>query len=295
MEPRRILKKVVLTHLNTIIDVEGTKKTLGEAIIDGTAKVEQIRHLNLSSMTGFPGNLYKKTSPNEPAYSALESMQEFLDTLEPYLSDQSLYEFVDLLCAAEFMLEHANSALRGDRMVKLALQLENKRHAFQLSDPFLSHMQIYAIPAYDAQSKNPEADFNRLIEFTYGLKDCYKLAKEFTGLKQPLKNEPSKSIDDYRKMIEENRISYPINFENRSFQTAKSIFKPNVVDFVYTEKNIYELKVLLQKTEKDLVADPTSAELQKKRDTYKTMLEMLLQKSMDSEANITTRNRSSTK
>lgn len=41
-------------------------------------------------------------------------MQEFIDVLDPYLSNQRLYDFVDKLCRAELKLENAATAKRKD-------------------------------------------------------------------------------------------------------------------------------------------------------------------------------------
>lgn len=282
MEPRKIIKKIVLTRLNTIINVKGTQKTLGEAIIDGTANIEQVKHLNYDSERGFPSNINRSTSPLEKEYSSVQAMLEFLEVLSPYLSDLRLYDFVDKLCAEEFKVEQPNTVMRGNRMAKIALEFENKRHGGGITQVFLSHMNIYAVQAL-AKNANPINDFNNMVKLIGNLPPCYDEAKAFAGIEKPLNDKPRLSIDDYHKLIAENLVSYPVEVEKKSSVTAKKLFSGKLLEFINNEKstydrrsNIKDLKHKLKDINTQLEKNPHSTELLKKKESYSAMLAKLM-------------------
>lgn len=296
MEPRKVLKKIVLERLNAIVDVKGTKKSLGEAIIDGTASLEQVKHLNFDNKDGFPSNIFSSTCPSEPEYSSTDAMKEFLLVLNPYLSNQRMYDFVDKLCAVEFQTERSNTVMRGNRMARFALALENVRYDCGASEALLSHMHIYAIQTLN-KNANPQGDFDNLVELIANLPPCYEAAKNFEGIKEPLNDKPSAPIEDYRKLISENTISAPFNVEKKSSVTAKNFFSNGIWKTIKSEKSLQNIKSTkedlenkIKNIEAELEKNPTSKELLKKKEAYIALLAKLIIENKPS-----TRNRSATK
>ncbi len=132
-------------------------KTIAAVLLDGTYTKEDLRSFNVA----FPANTFNSANDPEGPYSGQDAMFQFIRTIGPYLSDQSLYKLVDAL--TDLACDAGDGVLRGSSVARCALFYELERNSKASSqhnfpDQFLSHVKRHLVSLFRRLNPDTAAD-----------------------------------------------------------------------------------------------------------------------------------------
>lgn len=153
-----MIKKVVIDLLKKPC-LSDPRKTIGNAFVDGTISVEDLQYLNHTPRS-FPANGINQLKLVEGRYSSEDAINDFINILEPFLSDQVIFKITDMLAHIE---SYKNTEMyRNSCLAKAFLKLENKRqcekseHKRKPPATFLAHFKVWISPSISLNWKGTE-------------------------------------------------------------------------------------------------------------------------------------------
>lgn len=234
-------------NLLLTLDSSGVRH-IAKALSKGMISDDDLKKLNETSQ--FPSNFYGQVSPNEPKYTSMDCMLDFVKTILPCMSDQILFNITDRLCKIEVL--RGQQALRNTTLAKVMLIEEFNRYQGKVNNNIIYHLKHF-FPLFAKQfPQEKETNFKSFIEAYLQItlpEDFFKKIIMIDGANFLIQNSKHqiKSFDEVLEgLLSLQRKNSKSNKNNNSHHLP---FEPDVVAIRQIESEIKKLEKNLKMLE----------------------------------------------